>query len=265
MHDFAYTCPPSLADAVAMLADDPDALPLSGGQTLMPVLRARLAAPSRVVDLSRLTELKGIAFDGASLTIGAGETHAEVAAHPLVRAAVPALATLAGGIGDPMVRHRGTIGGSVANNDPAACYPSAVLALGAEIVTDRRTIPADSFFKGMFLTALEPGELVAALAFPATPIAIYSKFANPASRFALVAAFVARTPAGVRIAITGGGTGVFRWCDAEAASDTGATDPAAALLSANHFTGDLHASAEFRIELARVMTRRGLSALARPD
>lgn len=264
MYELTYRRPASLDEALALLGADGMASVISGGQTLMPVLRARLAMPSQLVDLARLDELRGIRVEGDTLVIGAGETHAAVAASPEVRRMVPALAALAGQIGDPQVRHRGTIGGSLANNDPAACYPSAALALEAEIVTNRRTLPAAEFLSGMFATALEPGELVTAVRFAACSAAHYEKFRNPASRFALIGVFAARTARGARIAITGGGTGVFRWSDAEAHLDRGGsgTDLATLALDANRFTGDIHGSAEYRMHLAAVNTARAWAKAA---
>jgi aerobic carbon-monoxide dehydrogenase medium subunit len=263
MYDFGYARPQSLDAALTALGADDAALPLSGGQTLLPVLRARLSAPSTLVDLARLAELKGIRDEGGRLVIGAAETHAAVAASPVVQAALPALARLAGGIGDVQVRYRGTIGGSVANNDPAACYPSALLALDAEVVTNRRSLAAAEFFTGMFSTALEPGELVTAIAFPHCAAAHYEKFKNPASRFALIGVFAARLGGAIRIAITGGGTGVFRWHAAEAHLQGGGAVPAldSVPLELDLFTGDVHGSAEYRRHLACVVTRRALAAI----
>ena len=264
MYELAYSRPQSLADALALLAEDEGAQALSGGQTLMPVLRARLAMPTRLVDLQRLPELAGIRAVEGGITIGAATTHAEVATSADVRAALPALADLAGGIGDPAIRHRGTIGGSIANNDPAACYPSALLALGASITTSQRTLAAEDFFTGMFSTALEPGEIVTAVRFPTCQRARYIKFRNPASRFALVGAFAAKLPSGTRIAITGGGHGVFRWREAEQHLDGGGAiaEIAEHQLDPGHFTGDLHGSAEYRRHIAAVIVRRALSAIA---
>lgn len=263
MYDFAYTRPDTLAEALALLGGDDMAQPVSGGQTLMPVLRARLAGPSQLVDIGRLSELKGIAIEGERLVIGAAETHADVAANPIVQSALPALARLAGGIGDVQVRHRGTIGGSVANNDPAACYPSALLALDAEVRTSRRTLAAADFLTGMFSTALEPGEIVTGLSFPRCASAHYEKFKNPASRFALIGVFAARPSGHHRLALTGAGNGVFRWRDAETYLDGGgALDGLADVpLDIDHFTGDLHGSAEYRSHLARVVTRRAIAQL----
>ena len=259
MYEFSYRRPGSLDEAKRLIAEE-DGQALSGGQTLMPVLRARLAMPSVLVDLTRLDELKGISMEGDRIVILGATTHAEVAGNPLVRENCPALASLAGGIGDPQVRHRGTIGGSVANNDPAACYPSACLALDAEIRTDRRTIAARDSFTSMFDTALEPGEIVTAVSFPACREAHYEKFPNPASRFALIAVFAARLGGQTRLAVTGGGTGVFRWQGGEEATDQGG-DLTAAPLDEAHFTGDLHASTAYRMHLTRVMAQRALAAI----
>ena len=263
MYDLAYQRPASLAEAVAALEAGDDATALAGGQTLLPVLRARLAMPSRLVDLGRLAEIKAIEAHGDRIVIGAGERHADVAASPLVRDALPGVATLAGGIGDPQVRHRGTIGGSIANNDPAACYPSAALALDAVISTTRRQIPAAAFFTGLYATALERGELVTSVSFPRCPRSLYIKFPNPASRFALIGVFAAALNGQSRIAITGAGSGVFRWSAAEAHVDGGG--PAAGLmnlaLDPGQFTGDLHGSADYRMQIARVVATRALAAL----
>ena len=261
MLDFRYCRPARLEDAAALLATDAEALPLGGGQTLLPVLRARLAAPSCLVDLASVPEMKGIVRSGALLSIGASETHAAVAASAVVQSAVPALAALTGGIGDPQVRNRGTLGGSIANNDPAACYPSAMLALGARIETDRRVIAAGDFFTGLFTTALQPGELVVRVEIPACDAACYVKLANPASRFALVGVFYARTDGGHRIAVTGAGTGVFRWHEAERHLDSGgeAAALAAVALAPDRFTGDLHGSARYRQHLVRVAAQRAIA------
>jgi carbon-monoxide dehydrogenase medium subunit len=263
MYDFAYARPDTLAAALTALGDDHAALALSGGQTLLPVLRARLAAPSALIDLAKLAELKGIRNEGGRLIIGAAETHADVAASPIVQTALPALARLAGGIGDVQVRYRGTIGGSVANNDPAACYPSALLALDAQVTTTARTIPAANFFTSMFATALEPGELVTEISFPHCTQARYEKFKNPASRFALIGVFAALLGASTRIAITGSGTGVFRWSEAEAhLANGGSVDGLMeTALPGDYFTGDLHGSAEYRQHLTRVVARRALQGL----
>ncbi len=260
MYDFTYHRPASLDEAKVLIDENEDAQPLSGGQTLMPVLRARLAMPGALVDLTRIDALRGVNMEGGRIVIGGATTHAEVAQNEQVREHCPALAALAGEIGDPQVRHRGTIGGSVANNDPAACYPSACLALDAEVRTDRRTVPAADFFTAMFETALEPGEIVTAISFAACHDAHYEKFPNPASRFALIAVFAARLGGATRLAVTGGGTGVFRWQEGEQAVDRG-EDLAAAPLDEGRFTGDLHASTEYRIHLTRVMAQRALARI----
>lgn len=262
MYDFAYSKPTSLADAVATLAADGEAKALAGGQTFIPVLKQRLNHPSKVVDLARLG-LAGITVSGSTVTIGAMTTHAAVAASAEVRRVIPALAALAGGIGDNQVRNRGTIGGSLANNDPAACYPSAVLALGATVRTNKREIAADEFFQGMFTTALDQGELITAIVFEAPERAAYIKFKNPASRYAMVGVFVAKGPKGVRVAVTGAGQGgVFRHTAAEKAL-AGNWSPAAVegvSISADGLNSDIHGSAEYRAHLVGVITRRAVAA-----
>jgi carbon-monoxide dehydrogenase medium subunit len=264
MYDFAYRRPQSLADAAAAIAADDEATVIAGGQTLLPVLRARLAMPSTLVDLGRLDELKGIRAEGDQIIIGAGEQHAEVAANSLVREALPGVAALAGGIGDPQVRHRGTIGGSIANNDPSACYPSSALALDAAIVTTRRILPAADFFTGMYATALQRGELVKAVSYPQSPRCVYVKFPNPASRFALIGVFAAVVGGRTRLAITGGGAGVFRWTAAETYVDGGGPAPGVATLDMDLdlLTSDLHGSAEYRRQIARTVAARALAMLA---
>ena len=260
MYNFAYQKPGTIADAAAALGTD-EAKALAGGMTLIPVLKQRLNKPSTVVDLSRLG-LTGISSTTTSVTIGAMTTHAAVAASADVRAKIPALADLAGGIGDIQVRHRGTIGGSLANNDPAACYPSAVLALNATIKTNKRSIAAENFFQGMFTTALAADEIITAVEFPVPEKAAYEKFRNPASRYAIVGAFVAKTAAGVRVAITGAGQGgVFRHTAAEQALS--ANFAAAALANVSHradgLNADIHASAEYRAHLIGVTTKRAVA------
>lgn len=262
MYDFGYTKPSSLADAVAALAGDDEAKALAGGQTLIPVLKQRLNKPSKVVDLSKLG-LSGITVTGDSVTIGAMTNHATVAASADVKRAIPALAALAGGIGDIQVRNRGTIGGSLANNDPSACYPSAVLALGATITTNKRSIAADDYFQGMFTTALEPGEVITSVTFPVPAKAAYIKFKNPASRYAMVGVFVANGPKGVRVAVTGAGQGgVFRHTAAEAALSAN-WSPAAldgVSISPDNMNSDIHASAPYRAHLVGVITKRAVAA-----
>jgi carbon-monoxide dehydrogenase medium subunit len=258
MYAFDFEKPASVADAVAALKAE-DAQALGGGQTLIPTLKQRLAAPSKLVSLSGIAEMKTISREGDTLVIGGGATHAEVAAD----GTIPALSALAGNIGDPAVRNRGTIGGSLANNDPAADYPAAALVLGATIVTNAREIAADDFFTGLFDTALEEGEIITAVKFPIPEAANYQKFEQPASRFALVGVFAAKTGNGARVAVTGAGEdGVFRWADAEAALSGGFS--AAALdgmaPSADGMISDLHGSAAYRAHLVGVMARRAVQA-----
>jgi len=262
MYSFDYVKPTTIADAVAALGAE-DAQAIAGGQTLIPTLKQRLAQPSALVDLSGIRELSGIEVSGGTLTIGAATRHGEVERASEVRSAFPALADLAAGIGDPQVRNRGTIGGSIANNDPAACYPAAVLATGATVVTNSREIAADDFFEGMFSTALDEGEIITAVRVPIPEAAAYAKFEQPASRFALTAAFVAKYAAGVRVAITGASEeGVFRWTEAESAL-SGNFSPAALdglSLPAEGMIGDMHGTPEYRAHLCAVMTRRALQA-----
>ena len=264
MYAFEHKRPTAVDAATALAKADEDAKFLSGGMTLIPTMKQRLAAPSQIIDLGRIDALKGISLDGDVLTIGAMSRHAEVAASDVVSKAIPALACLAAGIGDPQVRNRGTMGGSVANNDPAADYPAAVLGLGATVVTDAREIAADDFFQGTFMTALEPGELLTAIRFPVPKRAAYMKFPNPASRYALVGVFVAETAGGIRVAVTGAGDGVFRWSDAEAALNADFSEASAArvTLSADGLNGDMHASAEYRASVAGVMLKRAVKGLA---
>ena len=259
MYAFEFVKPASVAEAVKALAAD-EAQPLSGGQTLLPSMKQRLNAPATLVSLTGIAEMKGVKAAGGVLTVGAATPHAEVAA---TAGAYPALAALAGQIGDPAVRNRGTIGGSLANNDPSACYPSAVLASGATIVTNTRSIAADDFFQGMFSTALNPGEIITAVEFPIPQKAAYAKFLQPASRFALTGAFVAKYASGVRVAITGASEGgVFRWTEAEAALSRSFTPEALAGLSlpADGMIGDLHGTPAYRAHLCAVMTRRAVAA-----
>lgn len=259
MYAFDFVKPASLAEAVAALAHD-EAQPLSGGQTLLPSMKQRLNAPAKLVSLTGIAEMKGVYRTGVSVGIGAATTHAEVAA---TATAYPALAALAGGIGDPAVRNRGTVGGSLANNDPSACYPSAALASGATIVTNTRRIAADDFFQGMFTTALNPGEIITEVVFPIPQKAAYAKFLQPASRFALTGVFVAKFADGVRVAITGASEGgVFRWTEAEAALSADFTPEALAGLSlpSDGMIGDLHGTPAYRAHLCAVMTRRAVAA-----
>jgi carbon-monoxide dehydrogenase medium subunit len=258
MYAFAYERPASLNDVLAKIASGGQAL--AGGQTLIAALKQRLAQPESLIDLAGVAELSGIKKDGNTLVIGAMTKHETVADSAEVQQLIPALAALAGNIGDRQVRAMGTMGGSVANNDPAACYPSAVLALGATVETNQRKIAADDFFQGMYTTALEPGELITAIHFPAPLKAAYAKFRQPASRYALVGVFVAQTAQGVRVAITGAGNGVFRHAGLEAALSKSFTPEAVqdVTIDANELNGDLHASTAFRAQLIKVQTQRAV-------
>jgi aerobic carbon-monoxide dehydrogenase medium subunit len=261
MYDFSYHTPRNLADAVKALAASSDSKLLAGGMTLLPTLKQRLANPSDLIDLSGVAELKGIKADGAGLAIGAMTTHAEVAHSPEVQKNIPALAALAEGIGDPQVRNRGTIGGSISNNDPAADYPAAVLGLDATVNTNKRKIKADDFFKGMFETALDEGEIVTSVSFPKPEQAGYAKFPNPASRYAMVGVFVAKTGGGVRVAVTGAGPVVFRHRDMERALSTNFSPEALkdVKTDAEGLNSDIHGSAEYRAHLVGVMARRAVA------
>ncbi|MGE0212502.1 MAG: xanthine dehydrogenase family protein subunit M [Parvibaculaceae bacterium] len=261
MYDFNFHRPSSLDAAVALLGKSGEAKLMSGGMTLIPTLKQRLAQPSDIIDLGGLKN-SGIAVTGDKVTIKAGTSHAEVAASGEVAKAIPALAKLAGGIGDPHVRNRGTIGGSIANNDPAADYPAAVLGLGATVVTNKRSIKADDFFTGMFETALGQDEIVTAVEFPVPKKAGYAKFPNPASRYAMVGVFVADTGGGVRVAVTGAGPCVFRAGELEAALKSGLSADAlkGKGVGADGLNSDMHASAEYRAHLVGVMARRAVAA-----
>ncbi|MDP9095855.1 MAG: xanthine dehydrogenase family protein subunit M [Pseudomonadota bacterium] len=262
MYDFTYTKPTAMPDALKALGADPDSKPLAGGQTYIPVLKQRLAKPTAIVDLSNLG-LAGITDAGDKIRIGAMSTHHMIESSELIQRHVPGLAKMASWIGDTQVRHRGTMGGSLANNDPAACYPSAVLACGATIVTDKRSIPADEFFQGMFTTALEPGELITAVEFPKMEKSNYEKFRNPASRYAMVGVFVAKGPHGTRVAINGAGQGgVFRHTAMEQAlANNWSADAIRDIKTpADDLNGDIHASPEYRAHLIGVMARRALEA-----
>ena len=260
MHDFAYHKPSTVAEAVGLLAD-PDARPISGGQTILPALKHRLDHPSSLVDLSGIAELRGIRRQGDRIVIGAMARHQEIENDPALKAAIPALAWMAGHLGDTQVRNRGTMGGSLANNDPAADYPSAALALGATFVTDRRRIEADDYFQGMFTTALAPGELLTAIEFPIPEKAGYAKMRNPASRYVMTGVFVARGPAGVRVVVNGAGPGVFRQTEMEAALSANWAPEAVAAIrqSADGLNGDIHGSAEYRAHLVTVMAKRAIA------
>lgn len=261
MYEFEFVRPDKIADAVAALGEE-DAQALGGGQTLIPTLKQRLAMPSTLVSLVGIEEMKGLSVAGDILTIGGGTTHATVAADA---SAYPALAELASHIGDPAVRNRGTIGGSLANNDPAACYPAAALASGATIVTTTREISADDFFQGLFTTALEEGEIITAVKFPIPEAANYQKFVQPASRFAMVGVMVAKFADGVRVAVTGASEdGVFRWAEAETAlSGNFAPDAINGLaVEEDGMIGDIHGTKAYRAHLVGVMTKRAVAAAA---
>jgi len=261
MYPFTYQRASELAQAVASLKADPQAKLLAGGMTLLPSMKHRLAAPSSLIDIARLPELAGIRRDGAALVVGAGTRHGVLAADPTTRQALGALAHLAGMIGDPQVRARGTLGGALANNDPAADYPAAVLACRAQIATDRRAIAADDFFQGMFTTALEADEIITAIRFERPRSAAYAKFAHAASGYAMTGVFVARFDDTVRVAVTGAGPCVFRWSAAEAAlaRDFSAAAVQALTLPADGLNADQHAPAEYRAHLAQLMTVRAVA------
>lgn len=262
MYNFEFQKPGSVADAVAALAHE-DAQALGGGQTLIPTLKQRLASPTTLISLGGIAEMKGVCtLDDGRLSIGGATPHAVVAAEAT---SYPGLADLASHIGDPAVRNRGTIGGSLANNDPSACYPAAALASAATIVTNTREIAADDYFQGMFTTALEEGEIITEVRLSVPEVSNYQKFVQPASRFALVGVFVAKHADGVRVAVTGASNnGVFRWAEAEAALDANFSADALNGLSvaADDMIGDLHGTAEYRAHLIGVMTKRAVAAAA---
>ena len=259
MYAFTFERPTNTADAAKLAAAGGKML--AGGQTLLAAMKLRLSSPDQLVDLGGVAELSGIKRDGNQLVIGAMERHAAVADSADVQSAIPALADLAGHIGDRQVRAMGTLGGSVANNDPSACYPAAVLALGATVHTTQRKIAADAFFTGMFSTALNDGELITAISFPIPKRAAYLKFKQPASRFALVGVFVAQTDAGVRVAVTGAGNGVFRHKGLEDALTKSFTPEAAAAvkIDSGSLNSDIHASAAYRANLISVQTQRAVA------
>jgi carbon-monoxide dehydrogenase medium subunit len=260
MYNFEMTRPSTIADAVTALKEE-DAQALGGGQTLIPTLKQRLAMPSILVSLTAIGEMQGVCMsDAGEVCVGGATTHATVAREAT---AYPGLAAMAARIGDPAVRNRGTIGGSLANNDPSACYPAAALASGASIITNSREIDADDYFQGLFTTALEEGEVVTEVRFPVPEKSHYEKFVQPASRFALVGVMVAKYADGVRVAVTGASeSGVFRWTEAEAALSANFTADALGDLSldGDGMIADLHGSGAYRAHLVKVMTGRALKA-----
>ncbi|WP_120498496.1 xanthine dehydrogenase family protein subunit M [Kiloniella sp. EL199] len=257
MYEFDYKRPGTIDEIAGLLNDD--TVLLAGGQTLIPTLKQRLAQPETLVDLSAIESLRGVCPDGDQLAIGAMTTHAEVAN----KATIPALASLAGGIGDAQVRNRGTIGGSIANNDPAADYPAAVVGLNAVVNTNRRAIAAGDFFTDLFETALEEREIVTNVTFPKPEAAAYMKFDNPASRYAIVGVMVAKTSAGIRVAVTGAGPCVFRQTEMEAALSASFTTQALEniTVSADGLNSDIHASAEYRANLITVLAKRAVAQI----
>jgi aerobic carbon-monoxide dehydrogenase medium subunit len=261
MYEFTYHQAASLDDAARLVGSLPEGKLVAGGMTLIPTLKQRLAKPSDLVDLGKIAGLGGISEEGDAVVIGAMTRHAEVNRSAVVKRAIPALAALAGMIGDPAVRNRGTIGGSIANNDPAADYPAAVVGLNASVRTNKREIAADNFFTGMFETALAPDEIVTAVRFPKPQAACYQKFKNPASRYAIVGVFVARTGGGVRVAVTGAGASVFRVPQMEAALAGSFTADAIKNIAIpeDGLNSDIHASAEYRAHLVTVMARRAVA------
>lgn len=261
MYAFTYESPTSVADASRLVTAG--GKPIAGGQSLLPSMRLRLANPGQVVDLNGIPELAGIRREGNALVIGAMARHMDVAGSAEVKAAIPALADLAAHIGDRQVRARGTLGGSVANNDPAACYPSAVLGLGATVITNQREIAADDFFVSMYTTALQDGELITAIRFPIPKRAAYLKFKQAASRFSLVGVFVAQTDAGVRVAVTGAASSVFRQKALEAALNQSfsVASAAAVKVDASDLNTDIHASAIYRANLISVQTQRAVAQM----
>lgn len=263
MDPFTYLRPTSAGEAVRLIAAHPDARFLSGGMSLLPMMKQGLAAPTHLIDVARLPEMHGIAMDGERLAVGAATSHHAVASSPLVREVLPSLAAAAGLIADPQVRNRGTLGGALAHSDPAADYPAAALALDAEIETTRRRIAADGFFQGLFTTALEPGELLLRVRLRRPRQARYEKFRHPGSGYAMAGVFVARFGAGVRVAVTGAAASAFRWSEAEAALER-RFDPAAIRgLTPDHgmMIEDLYAGAAYRANLVRVMLERALQAV----
>ncbi len=263
MYNFNYHRPTSLAEAASLLAGSDDAKLVAGGHTFIPTLKQRLAQPSDLIDLGAIAELKGIKEEGGGITIGAMTRHADVASSPVVKQ-VHGLAQLAQLIGDPQVRNRGTIGGSVSNNDPAADYPAALLALDATVRTNKRELAAADFFTGMFETALAPDEIVTAVHFKKAEKSAYTKFRNPASRYAVVGVFVARSAGAVKVAVAGAAPSAFRWTEAEnaLAGNFAASAIDGLSVDASGLNSDMHASAEYRANLVKVMTKRAIDAVA---
>ena len=263
MYEFKFHRPTTVRQAAGLLARQEEAKLLAGGHTLIPTMKLRLAGPKHIIDMSQIEDISGIEMKGRSLAIGALTTHFEVSTSPVVTENIPALAELASLIGDPAVRHRGTIGGSVANNDPNADYPAAVLGLGATVITNKRRIAADDFFKGLFETALEPDEIIVRFQFPKVNKAAYVKFPNPASRFALVGVFVSKRGSDIRVAVTGAGSnGVFRVTSFEEALKKrfGAKSLDGMTIPADGMSSDIHGSAEYRAHLVGVLARRAVAA-----
>ena len=263
MYAFTQHRPSTVRQAAGLLAKQEEAKLLAGGHTLIPTMKLRLAGPKHIIDMSRIEGISGIEMKGRSLVIGALTPHVEVATSPVVKENIPALADLAGLIGDPAVRHRGTIGGSVANNDPNADYPAAVLGLGATVITNKRRIAADEFFKGLFTTALEDDEIIVRVQFPKVNKAAYVKFPNPASRFALVGVFVSKRGSDIRVAVTGAGSnGVFRVASFEEALKKrfGPKSLEGMTIPEDGMSSDIHGSAEYRAHLVGVLARRAVAA-----
>ena len=265
--DFDYRRPARVAEAVAWLREDPEAKLLAGGQSLLAAMKLRLSEPSMLIDLQDLPELSGLRAQDGGLWIGAMCSHASVATSPLVRQLAPMLAQLAQGIGDQQIRQRGTLGGSIANADPAACWPAGVMALNGTVCTDRRKLPADEFFTGLFSTALEPDEVVLGVQFPCMQQAHYLKFEQPASRFAMTGVAVARLGSQVRVAVTGLGSGIYRWQAAEKALQRRLAPEVlhACVLDTGIAMGDIHASADYRAHLAAVLTWRAVQHILKPS
>ena len=263
MYDTTYHKASSATDAALLLSGAEDGKVLAGGQTLIPTMKARLAAPSDLIDVSGISEMKGVCVTGTSVSIGAATTHADVASNAELKGICPSICALAENIGDPAVRHRGTLGGSIANNDPAADYPAAMLALNATIRTTKREIGADDFFTGMFDTALDEDEIILSVTFDAPPKAAYAKFANPASRYAMCGVYVAQSDDGVRVAVTGAGAdGVFRADDMEAAlaADFSADAIDGCEVDEGNMLSDIHGDSAYRANLVKVMAKRAVQA-----